>query len=196
MEKTNCATAYFFFDFNDTAQQTAFAMVESCISQLCRICSIQNLPPIVRKLHSLHINGPMVTLDLLLEAFEALINVFPEVFIIIDALDECKGRQEQDGILGVFIRMNSWECSNLHVSVACRREQDIVEVLSFVATTQINIKGTEHEADIQAYIGHRLQHGKLKRWSREQQEPIKERISKSTGDMSAGHNVVLWQKLS
>ena len=84
--------------------------------------------------------------------------------MILDALDECR---ERDELLADLEQIVSWEDANLHLLVTSRREQDIEQVLTPTNNTRnrINIQSELVNADIRTYVHDRLQTDrKLRRW--------------------------------
>ena len=90
-----------------------------------------------------------------------------DIYIILDALDECEDRHE---LLPNLEQIVSWEDVNLHVLVTSRREIDIDEALTPFSSSRnrINIHNTLVNADIRTYVHDRLQvDRKLKRWQKD-----------------------------
>lgn len=89
-----------------------------------------------------------------------------ETYIILDALDECKDREELlEGVRAIA----GWELKKLHILVTSRREKDIEESLeSFVNNEKrVCIQSTLVNDDIRAYVHKKLQTDqKLKRWQK------------------------------
>jgi hypothetical protein len=111
--------------------------------------------------------------DTLLMTLHQMVREFGETYIILDALDECKNREELLEGLGEIV---SWELKKLHILVTSRREKDIEQPLESLVNDENRacIQSTLVNDDIRAYIHKRLQTDqKLKRWrknSKAQQE--------------------------
>lgn len=89
------------------------------------------------------------------------------IYIILDALDECDDRHE---LLTNLEQIVSWEDVNLHVLVTSRREIDIDEALTPLSNSRnrISIQSTLVNDDIRIYVQDRLQvDRKLKRWQKD-----------------------------
>lgn len=100
-------------------------------------------------------NALVLTLRQILGAFE-------QVFIVIDALDECQDRAE---LLELVKTISKWQLENLHVLATSRRERDIEESLEPLVTDQISIQSKVVDSDIRTYISERLQKDlKLRKW--------------------------------
>ncbi|KAI9765534.1 MAG: hypothetical protein M1840_007360 [Geoglossum simile] len=157
------AVAYFYFDFNDIEKQRHENMIRSLIAQL----SIQSasIPQALESLFSSCMNGARQPVtDALLETLRQMIREFTEVFIILDALDECKERQE---LLEDIGKIAEWKAGKLHILATSRREKDIEEQIEPQANQEENIciQSALVNDDIRAYIHERLQTDrKLRRW--------------------------------
>ena len=89
-----------------------------------------------------------------------------DIYIILDALDECEDRHE---LLTNLEQIVSWEDVSLHMLVTSRREIDIDEALTPLSSSRnrIRIQSTLVNTDIRTYVHDRLQvDRKLKRWQK------------------------------
>ncbi|KAH6662712.1 ankyrin repeat-containing domain protein [Halenospora varia] len=92
-----------------------------------------------------------------------MLGEFEETFIILDALDECKEREE---LLLLLESLNSWGIEKLHVLATSRRERDIEETLESLVTSKICLQSALVNVDIGTYLFEQLQDDpKLKKWS-------------------------------
>ncbi|KAF2178430.1 hypothetical protein K469DRAFT_438948, partial [Zopfia rhizophila CBS 207.26] len=79
---------YFYFDFNDVQKQDPEHMLRSLICQLSQQCV--KIPTGLDTLFSSCENGQrQPSLDALLEVMQEMIQAFPQLYIVLDALDEC-----------------------------------------------------------------------------------------------------------
>jgi hypothetical protein len=92
-----------------------------------------------------------------------MIQEFDEIFVILDALDECKERTE---LLEGIKKIAGWK-KKPHILVTSRREKDIEDSLDSLVNDQrkVCIQSALVNNDIRAYIQKRLQSDQnLKRW--------------------------------
>ncbi|KAG4414253.1 hypothetical protein IFR04_012625, partial [Cadophora malorum] len=155
------AIAYFYFDFNDTEKQRHDKFTRSLIEQLA-----WQSPKALAYLETLFSHcqdgKQQPTQDALEIALQKILNEFGETFIILDALDECKEREE---LLLLLQNLTSWGAGNLHVLATSRRERDIEETLESLTTSEICLQSALVDNDIRIYLSERLQNdSKLKRW--------------------------------
>ena len=155
------AVLYFYFDFNDAEKERHEKMIRSLISQLSRCCAKSAL----QDLYSSCLNGErQPTFDVLLKTLRRMMASLEDIYIIIDALDECTEREQ---LLTGLEEMASWDDVSLHMLTTSRRETDIEEVLKLLSDerNRISIQSALVNADIRTYTHDRLQNDrKLRRW--------------------------------
>jgi hypothetical protein len=157
------AVIYFYFDFNDAEKQQYEKMMRSLITQLSLRCT--SMPRALATLFSSCMNGErQPTSDALLTTLQQMIQEFDEIFVILDALDECKERQE---LLEDINRIARWKIATLHILATSRRQKDIEESLDSLVNDQrkMCVQSVLVNDDIRTYIQKRLQSDQnLKRW--------------------------------
>ncbi|KAL1600753.1 hypothetical protein SLS60_007141 [Paraconiothyrium brasiliense] len=156
--------AYFFFDFNDAQKQEPEMMVRSLLCQLSQQ-SVKISPGLDALFSSSEDGQRQPSMHALMEAFHLVIRELPQVYIVLDALDECGQRIELMEILETMAR---WKC--LHILMTSRRERDIDSSLgTFVdEKSKISLQSTLVDEDIQQYIRKRLSDDKrLQKWGKD-----------------------------
>jgi hypothetical protein len=99
---------------------------------------------------------------------------FHQTFIILDALDECREREE---LLELVKKIVYWKLKNLHILATSRREKEIEEALEHLITSQICIQSTLVDTDIYIHLRERLQSDpKLRKWPVKVQKEIEETL--------------------
>jgi hypothetical protein len=164
---------YFYFDFNDIEKQQYEKMIRSLIKQLSVQCT--SISKALESLFSSCKNGErQPKISELLTTLQQMAREFDEIFIILDALDECKDRQE---LLDGIEEISGWKFGKLHITVTSRREKDIEETLEPLVTDQICIQNALVDADIHIHLHERLRNDpKLKAWPANVQREIKETL--------------------
>lgn len=157
--------AYFFFDFNDPEKQLPEKMIRSILKQLSVQCP--ETPHVLSMLFSSceDTDRPPI-LNELLEVLRQVLRSFYNVYIVLDALDECSNRQDLLEYLG---RLLSWNAEHLRILVSSRPERAIEEGIRHLVTgdNRIRVQGDQVNDDIRIYIRGRLdQDPKLKRWQK------------------------------
>ena len=92
------------------------------------------------------------------------------VYVVADALDECRDRRS---LLEGMKEMRSWNQKNLHIFVTSRRETEIEDILSYLVTDTIILEESVVDKDILTYVRYQLQNEVgLSKWSEKIQEEI------------------------
>lgn len=161
------ALLYFYFDFNDTDKQTFESMVRSLVIQLS--CKFEDAWKQLDFLYSSCEDGRrQPTRDSLCKMLLNMMEQVKEVWIVLDALDECCTRKGSptEGLLAWIRDLHRSEQRNVHLLVTSRPEQDIQSGLSeFHDDNIVPIQGDLIANDIRAYIHTRVRQDEgLKRW--------------------------------
>lgn len=156
------AVAYFYFDFRNTECQHE-GMIRSLISQLARQC--KNQPnPLVSLYSSCSDGARQPKLCELRQTLQDLVQSFNDTFVILDALDECKEREQLLADIQKFVK---WQLEGLHILVTSRREGDIKATLDPLVNIKqnIDIQSEVVDRDIRIYVREILQGAQgLRRW--------------------------------
>ncbi|KAJ4423002.1 hypothetical protein N0V82_002396 [Gnomoniopsis sp. IMI 355080] len=115
----NTAIAYYYFDFQKIDTQTTEALLRSVVANLCR--QRPSLPGDIVQWHKVNKSPSMEDLERVLKT---AMEDFSNVFIIVDALDECP-ISERGEVLGVIQRLKDSGPANLHLLLTSRPETDI-----------------------------------------------------------------------
>lgn len=119
--------------------------------------------------------------DLAQVLLEIMTACFPNVYIVIDALDEC---EELDEMLQLLQEMKSWNSNNLHIVVTSRDLVDINASLSQVATAKVCLQASTINQDISIYLAERLKTDtKLAKWPPGIQKTIRNRLNEGANGM-------------
>ena len=172
--------SYFYFDFNDVEKQSSKKAIRSLLFQftmqqqdrlqhlekLYRICGNGHEQPAENAIRSLFMDAIACT---------------GHKYIILDALDECKDRED----FALFIReMFHSQQEGLRILITSRRERDIEEQLGSIATYNINIQSAIVDEDIRRYVVGRLAtDSKLKKWPKKVQDDIVRVMMEKAGGM-------------
>ncbi|KDR71052.1 hypothetical protein GALMADRAFT_75337 [Galerina marginata CBS 339.88] len=144
--------AYFFFDGRDgqTDQQRHNKLIRSLISQfsdlrhggipvelaeLCRNCGAQQ--PLDYQLQ---------------DTLRNILNGFSNVYIVIDALDECTDREKTLNWVNKLVADIDWRAENLHILVTSRPLRDIEEVFGGLDPHSIDVSEATENRDIMEYL--------------------------------------------
>ena len=163
--KPNTAVVFYYFDFTDPIKQTPEGFLRSLLAQLSQQCP---RPP--DALLSLYQNYKNSTAPIraLIDCSKDLINEFQEVFVVIDALDECRDRPKLlDGINSMRESPNDI----LHLLVTSRHEEDLVAGLQPAHNDVVLLQGSHVDDDIRDFIHERLgEDSSMQKWINHHEE--------------------------
>ena len=96
---------------------------------------------------------------------------FQDVYLFIDALDECSNLEE---VLELVKLINRWSIRSCHLLVTSRKELPIVNSLRQAMPTELDLTSMPVHQDIAQYIDHMLFFAtELKTWNPNAKELIK-----------------------
>ena len=176
------AVSYFYFEYNDREKQCCDQMLRSLIAQLSLQGREAHKP--LDDIYSECGSGRLqLTLSMLLETLRKILEGFTRVFIILDALDECK---EKDYLTKILEKIAGWNIAGLHMLVTSRREKDIEDSLSTLTDNNhmICIESALVKDDIRAYVRSRIRtDSKLRKW---QESDVQTEIEKVLVEKASG----------
>jgi hypothetical protein len=159
---------YFYFDFKDEQKQSRSGLLSSLVFQLAansRRCfdiltdtraRVQKMNgTMISKMHAHAYLHP--TDEMLFECLESMLHASSEIFIILDALDECPEAKRASDILPLLNRLVSLGITGLHLLVTSRPERDIRRCISPLSSHHLDLSNThEHKEDLARFISHEL----------------------------------------
>jgi Cdc6-like AAA superfamily ATPase len=159
---------YFYFDFNDNRKQTLDSTIRSLISQLYHLSDV-NFKLLESLFSSCEAGRHQPSCESLHKVLLQIIEEVKEVWIVLDALDECRTRRgpPTEGLLSWLKDLLNSEQRNIHLLVTSRPEQDIKSAISELACNDdiISIQSELISDDIHAYVHTRVREDDgLKRW--------------------------------
>lgn len=183
-QKPGLALIYFYFDFSDPEKQKASNFLSSLVGQLCS--KVVDIPGQLKALHKGCGDGQQrPAVRELTSIFSSMTREFEDIFIVIDALDECPKNGDREDVLKMISEFKLWPSSNLHLLVTSRHELDIERVLSPLLThPAIPIQGSQVESDINLYIAHELAtDSDLMKWPSDVKSEIEEALTARANGM-------------
>ncbi|KAF3925411.1 Ankyrin-1 [Arthrobotrys entomopaga] len=183
---------YFYFDFADYGKQTLEHMLRSLISQL--YYKSESASQHLDTLHSHCENGrQQPTLQSLSETFLIMMEQAQEVWLVVDALDECSSRKAPSsmGLISWLSGILKSAERNVHLLVTSRPESDIKSgIMDFARTENIISINDNITDDIGAYVRARVRNGKgFQRWR--SMPEVQDEIEKSLMEKADGILVIL-----
>ena len=181
---------YFFFDSNDYSKQSHDSMIRSLVHQLY-FMQPKARQPLHALFSSCHNGERGASSSDLEKVFSAMLREASGLWIVLDALDECRTRSTSRYSYGVlpWIRQTvSSDPNRVHILATSRDEEDIRSTLSEWVTSEqvILIRGNALTNDIYAYVRNRIDTDDgLRRWQGrpEIQSKIQTKVAERAGDM-------------
>ncbi|KAL4862407.1 cytochrome P450 [Aspergillus spectabilis] len=166
----NKSIAYFYFDFKDMQKYTFKPFVRSMVRQIAQ--NSKELHPELQVLYQDSQEGNQEpTVDSLLRSFYLMVENYPgQLYVIIDALDEC---MEQEDLSTFLEEMCSWNIAGIKMLCLSRRLRDIEDTMKRLSAAQISIQGARLRSDIQMLIQNQLsKERRLKKWPQSVRDEI------------------------
>lgn len=174
----------FFFDFSNADKQSLDKLVRSLVTQLYSRCEDSRKE--LDKLFSSCEDGlRQPTYESLFTTFLQMFDYVEKIYIVIDALDECKTRRD---LLLWMEKLTSSGHAGLHILATSREEEDIESELKRWLP-QENIFPVEQDRvnhDIGVYVHERLRNSReFERWQSQPpvQDEIETELMKKAGGM-------------
>ena len=183
-ETSNCAVAYFYFDFNQGTQQYVINMLCSLVQQL--LSRFESIPePIDSLFKACQEGAKPPQINQLERVFKALVDSNERTFVVLDALDECESRDELLEFLEIAIKRKA---DGLSIIMTSRKLREFDDFFSSYLSDQsrISIQNEKVDEDILSYVRGRLLHDrKFKRWQKQPrvQEEIQNRLMEKSDGM-------------
>ena len=145
--------AFAFFRYQAVNKQRSSHVIATLIKQICR--RRDNVAQFLLDQHQSHERDdrkPM--LEDYISGFFALAQEFDQIFVIIDALDECKEESRHEILEFIADIIGNLPCAK--VFVTSRRESDIAEFFDQLQAPTIQIQAKNVQKDIEVYVNKRL----------------------------------------
>jgi hypothetical protein len=119
----------------------------------------------------------------LIELLKVVVEGFKDIYLIVDAIDECpKLRGERAKFIDLIREILSWDIPQMHIFVTSRREQDIIDAFAKLSRgsghiEEINVHGEQCQRDIEKYITHRLKDDIFEWWSLKLKKRVRKELS-------------------
>jgi hypothetical protein len=161
---------YFYFDFNDTGKQKLHSMLCALLSQLYYKNLNTSQEQLLESLYTSHEDGyRQPSTESLCQVLFQILDQFKEVWLVLDALDECDTRKgsSTEGILSWIRETLESKQRNIHLLVTSRPETDIAfEIKAFAQECNIvHLQRSLITNDIRAYVRTRLECDGFTRWT-------------------------------
>ena len=148
------AVAYFYFDIYEISKVTYKQLLTGLLAQLSTDFA-EKCSPILEKLYATFDNGrePPFIQDIL-TTLKDMLELFKNVYIVIDGMDEVPDFGE---VVGFLRTISQWGWDGLHVFLTCNQDVKEHPELRPLITHQYTIKRDDTTKDILDYTKHRYE---------------------------------------
>ena len=180
--------AYFYFDFNDEDKRDVDKCARSLIMQLA-----MQAPGGIEEVRSLHTKcrgGQLQPQSIkLVVTLDRLIQMFTNLYIVFDALDECNDYQRLLDLIENDIQHHQ-DC--LHFLATSRTLRELEERLLPIIADVIPVQAVSVDADINVYVEHLLKNDlRLRKWPTDVRNEIRKTIAEKSNGMYGFHHCIL-----
>lgn len=119
----------------------------------------------------------------LVELLSSILPGFDNVYIVIDALDECpKADRSRECLMDILVNITSWGKESLHLFLTSRKEIDIGRALGPCASSLDHVWTTSLQPgdiveDVQTFVGQSLKERSFSKWKDSWKSEVKDALS-------------------
>ena len=185
-------TAFYYFDFRNTAKQDVRGLMTSLLVQLC--ARSNPCYEILLRLYSTYDNGSRSPDDrALVQCLKDMLALpdQPAIYLIVDALDECPCTSgvvsPRKRVLNLLEDLVELKIENLRICVTGRPEADILDALLPLASHTVSLHDEDGQRqDINNYITSVVQSDrKMRKWRAEDKKLVIDTLSQRADGMCA-----------
>jgi len=173
------AVAYYYFNFQAKEEQNFINLLRSILLQLC--CQCPDLPTSVHYLQRDANQGSAFFDENLVIIVEEVLQSFREVYIVIDAFDEC---EQNEKVINWIQKLVENKDGRLHLLISSRQDYRFRSALESYTTEVIALDEYAFEKDIQLFIREQLSiNPRMKRWSPSVQHDVEQILMAKSGNL-------------
>jgi hypothetical protein len=181
--RPGCYIAYFYFSFSDNQRQSVESFLRTIVRQLLQ--QRRSIPDGVRDIYNKFKHGKP-PLSVWVDVLKALLSLEGDIFIIVDALDECPAHDgEQALLLQTLKSLKQTQNRKFRLLFTSRKEISIERILSDLVTTPpLGIQTSQVDKDIRTHIQAQLQsHPNMRTWPKPIQEEVEQVLTEKSDTM-------------
>ena len=185
-------TAFYYFDFRNTAKQDVRGLLSSLLVQLC--ARSNPCYEILSRLYSVYDNGSRLPdVQALIKCLKDMLSLpgQPVIYLIVDALDECPNTSgvvsPRERVLNLIEDLVELEIESLRICVTSRPEADILDSLLPLASHTVSLHDEDgQKQDINGYITSVVHSDrKMRKWRAEDKKLVIDTLSLRADGMYA-----------
>ncbi|KAB8275406.1 hypothetical protein BDV30DRAFT_236772 [Aspergillus minisclerotigenes] len=164
-EDSTKSFAYWYFQFSNEMTWSVQNLVRSLIRQLSRKPLAQSVTKMWERNSG---RGSLPGWEELRDTLDDVLSTTPgEIFLVLDALDECperSGRNERKVLLSLLIGLNERHKNKLHILATSRPEQDIRATLRRFPTVDLEAQLAD---DVETFVRTEVSNGRLQNFKKD-----------------------------
>jgi hypothetical protein len=176
--------AYYYLSFRDKKSQEIRLLLYSLLTQLVRglvyevpeLPSRYYLPRAFRDLYSKYQPASEPRMEDLTVTFRGVSRESKEIYIVIDALDECSSQKDREDIIKFLTEFSLCAQSSTHILITSREEKDIKDTVREVLGEKcrvVPIQNKRVDDDIRVYLQTSMAKDSIfKKWSHELKDKV------------------------
>lgn len=155
--------AFFYFSFNDNSKQNVSGLLRAILLQLSSQLNDGHVD--LAGLYNSYGNGE-APVPALVNCVQQVVLKFQDVYLLVDALDECPRHDTRERMLETISAIRAWSLNSLHILVTSRDELDIREYLNLSSNQEVSMKNAGIDKDIEDFVRDQLEQDRaLQKWS-------------------------------
>ncbi|KAH6839397.1 hypothetical protein B0I37DRAFT_357994 [Chaetomium sp. MPI-CAGE-AT-0009] len=178
---------YFYFAFSDVQKRKLDHAIRALISQLYDIGQAEVRGHLERCFASYSDGQRQPNLNTLRQTFQEMAQSAGELWVVLDALEECNVEQQHRRELLDWIQDFHADSSNAHLLVTSRPEEDIQSAVEkWASVDSIPVQSELVQKDISSYVCWELRNGgRFNRWSKREdvQKEIEDALTEKANGM-------------
>jgi hypothetical protein len=183
-------TAFYYFDFRNTAKKDVRGLLASLLVQLC--ARSNPCYEILSRFYSAYDNGSRLPDDkALVKYLREMLELpgQPVIYLIVDALDECPNTSgvvpPRERVLNLIKDLVKLDLDNIRICITSRPEADILDALLPLASHTVSLHDEDGQRqDINNYIASVVQSDReMQKWRAEDRKLVIDKLSRRADGM-------------
>jgi Ankyrin repeats (3 copies)/NACHT domain len=179
---------YYYFSFRDKRSQEVRLLLYSLLTQLVRglvhevpeLPGRYYLPKAFRNLYDKYQPASEPTTEDLIATFQGISGESKEIYIVIDALDECPLQRDREDVIKFLKEFSLCAQTSTHILITSREEEDIKDTINEVLGEdcyRVSIQNKRVNDDIRVYLQASMAEDSVfKKWSPQVQDKVIEHL--------------------
>ncbi|CAG8974637.1 hypothetical protein HYALB_00012105 [Hymenoscyphus albidus] len=175
------AVVYWYITFTNPEKQKVNNILRSLITDICS--NLRDTPQLLWDTHrKYNFGNQQPDYEDLMDMLKAVVTNFKDIYVLLDALDECPKTDAERPILSMITRIHEWNIASLHLLVTSRKEVDILRAFNNISNDvgyfkSIAIQGSHVKHDIVLFLEENFKKQKFSRWKSELKKTVSDKLA-------------------